>query len=220
MAEIPPHLSSVVGSLSDQNYEQSLALYRLWFDIGLTHCQIAPDKIFEDIRNNSRWEEVSPKDGQLFHPTAHLTLRFASDAESDSALAPHAAGLQSRLCAAILGSFFNDNIYLVRHPQGSDSKYFVSIANLIAGWANLGCLEESAIRSHILQSLTAHPKLYDHQADVLIVLFKLAGATFEAYADPSVVDRCFKLLKNHYSCNTVKGRLAQVRVANTVEGGH
>ena len=33
--------------------------------------------------------------------------------------------------------------------------------------------------------------------DALIILFKLAGATFEAYADPSVVDRCFELLKGH-----------------------
>ena len=39
--------------------------------------------------------------------------------------------------------------------------------------------------------------MYDHQADALIILFKLAGATFEAYADPSVVDRCFELLQGH-----------------------
>ena len=94
------------------------------------------------------------------------------------------------------------------------------MANLIASWANLGYVEESAIHDHILRSPTSFPKLCDHQASAIIVLFKIAGATFEAYADPSVVDRCFQLLKNHYSCNTVKGRLAQVRVANTVEGGH
>ena len=70
-------------------------------------------------------------------------------------------------------------------------------ANLLAHWANLGYVEEATIRDHILQSLISHPNLYDHQADALIVLFRLAGATFEAYADPSAVDRCFQLLKGH-----------------------
>jgi len=70
-------------------------------------------------------------------------------------------------------------------------------ANLIAHWANLRYVEEAAIRDHILQSLISHPKLYDRQVDVLTILFKLAGATFKAYADPTVFDRCFELLKGH-----------------------
>ena len=84
-------------------------------------------------------------------------------------------------------------------------------SNLIARWANSGHVDQATIRNHILQSLISHPKLYDHQADALIILFKIAGATFEAYADPSVVDRCFELLKNYYDRNSVKGRLVQVR---------
>ena len=74
---------------------------------------------------------------------------------------------------------------------------FYTNTNLIARYINLGYLEQAVIRNQILQSLTSHPRLGDHQADALIILFKLAGATFEAYADPSVVNRCFKLLKGH-----------------------
>ena len=67
------------------------------------------------------------------------------------------------------------------------------------------------------QSLISQPALWDHQADALIILFKLAGATFEAYADPSVVDRCFELLKGKYQSGDgyhgprVKRGLIQVR---------
>ena len=60
-------------------------------------------------------------------------------------------------------------------------------ANLIAHWAKLGFVEEDVIRNHILQSLISHPRLCGHQAGALIILLKLAGATFEAYAYPSMV---------------------------------
>ena len=226
MASIKQHLGSVVRGLSDQNYERSLASYRFWFDIGLTYSQITPDQTFNDILGSISSEAVSLEGDKLFHPAAHLIIRFASDAESDNALAPPTAGLQSRLCAHILQGFFESNLSCASYeewsPQAHLRNSFVSTANLIASWANLGYVEESAIRNHILQSLVSDLllKLYDFQACAVIVLFKIAGATFEAYADPSAVDRCFELLKNHYSCNTVKGRLVQVRVANTVEGGH
>ena len=221
MGCIQDRLRSVVEKLSDQNYEQSLALYSLLFDIGLTYCQISHDQIFDDVWKffNRGMAAVSPQDGKLFHPTTHLVIRFAGDAESDSALAPHTAGLQSRLCAKNLQSFFEINVGCSTHDSWANS--LISRASLIAGWANLGYVGESAIRNHILQLLISEslPKLSDYNADAIIVLFKIAGATFEAYADPSVVNRCFELLKNHYSCNTVKGRLVQVCVAHTVEGG-
>jgi len=62
------------------------------------------------------------------------------------------------------------------------------------------------IRNHILQSLISHPTLRYHQAYVLIILFKLAGPTFEAYADPSVVDRCFEFLKNYRLYDPERGK--------------
>ena len=98
---------------------------------------------------------------------------------------------------------------IILHSTHPDTNVCVE-ANLIAHWANLGYVEEAAIHNLILQSLISHPKLYDHQADVLIILFKLAGTTFEAYADPSVVNRCFELLKDHYNHSSVKKELVRV----------
>ena len=67
--------------------------------------------------------------------------------------------------------------------------------------------------------------LYDHQADVLGIPFKLAGAIFGGYTESSAVYRCFELLKDHKSnppnCShqqhrrehlRVRGWLVQVRV--------
>ena len=93
------------------------------------------------------------------------------------------------------------------HPE-----QFLADANFVAHWVNLGYVGESPVRNHILQSLISHPALYEHQADALIILFKLAGATFEKYVEPSVVDRCFELLKGYYGANSVKGQPVQVRV--------
>ena len=86
---------------------------------------------------------------------------------------------------------------------------FLADVNFIAHWANLGCLEESPIRNHILQSLISHPTLYSHQANALISLFKFAGATFEKYAGPSVVDRCFELHKSYYICSPMMDLLCR-----------
>ena len=194
-------LGLVIRNLSDQNYAESFASYRFWLDIGQTYYQIPPDQIFDVIWNNrtaSSWIELGSKT-QLIHSTAHLIVRFASDAESGHPLVSHSLGLQSRLCASSLREFFSNNVAAVWSGVSSDcSGNFYTDANFIAHWANLGYVEEAAIRNHILQSLISQPRLWNHQADALIILFKLAGATFEAYGDPSVVDRCFELLKDHY----------------------
>ncbi|KAF9646046.1 hypothetical protein BDM02DRAFT_3189170 [Thelephora ganbajun] len=215
MSEIENRLSWV-DILSDQTYEQSLAFYRLWFDVGHTYPQIPSDKVSDAIWNSRLSSVLDPeRDGKLIHPTAHLILRFASDAESDHILAPHSAGLKSRLCARGLRQFFDGNLANVQYKEnsyGRDSSVlwqFPADTNLIAHWANIGYIAETAIRNHILQSLISYPKLYDHQADALIILFKLAGATFGIYADPSVVNRCFELLKGHYGRDSYKGKLVQ-----------
>ena len=203
MAFIGGGLDSVVAKLSDENYTQSLDFYRLWFDIGQTYNQIPSDQIFDAIwANRGSGSMINPQDGKLIHSGTHLILRFASDVESDHILAPHTSGIQSRLCARSLQEFFNGNMRVasIRDCNSSSSSIendFCAEANLIAHWANLGYVEETTIRNHILQSLISHQKLYDHQADALVILFKIAGVTFEAYTDPSVVDRCFDLLKHH-----------------------
>ena len=187
-----------------------------------------PNKIIADIWGLRSSGAVSPRDDKLLHPTAHLILRFVNDVESDCILGPHNAGLGGRIGETIVREFFENIVLGIRkrdqrrEPELREIDYLVALdSNLLAWWANSGYVEEATISNQILQSLTSHPKLYDHQAIALIILFKLAGATFEAYADPSVVDRCFELLKGHYySRSTGKSRLVQVRVAPTVEGGH
>ena len=202
-------LDSVVGRLSDENYAQSFAFYRFWFDVGQTYHQIASDRIFGAIWNCRRTNSIDPEDGQLIHSTAHLIIRFASDAESDHLLAPQTSGLQNRLSTSSLREFFNSNMMLVTYEDNNwgnaPTGDFYANVNLMAHWANLGYVEEAAIRNHILQSLFSHPKLYGHQANALIVLFKLAGATFARYADPSVIDRCFKLLEGHHGRSVTWG---------------
>lgn len=210
---------------SDQNYEQSFDFYRFWFDIGRTHYQIPSDDPFDSIWASRETTLIDSARGKLIHPTAHLILRFACDAESDSVLAPHNSGLQSRLCASSLSDFFGTNMKVVQSKgtnvwTDATPQCFYADTNLIAHWSNIGFVEEAVIRNHILQSLISHPKLYDHQADALIILFKLAGATFEAYAGPSVVDRCFELLKDHYGHNSVEKKLVQVRARRPVKHGH
>ena len=188
-------LSLATCQLSNENYAQTLAFYRLWLDIKQTHHHQIPSDRFLEAIWNIRWKSPSMKGGQVIHPTARLILRFASDVESDHLLAPHSPELQSRICARILQEFFNGNLQACCRRVDEDKTCLD--ANLVAHWVNLGCVEEAVIRNHILQSLISHPKLYDHQADALVILFKLAGATFGAYADPSVIDRCLELLKDH-----------------------
>jgi len=202
--------------LSDQNYEQSFAFYRLWLDIQQAYPETPSDPTLDRIWRNRTTNSIVPVNGKLIHPTVHLILRFAGEAESDHILGLHTSGLQSRLCVTSLQAFFNHNANIAWNSErgcGSDFwREFYAEANLVAHWANLGRIEEAAIRNHILQSLISHPKLHDHQADGLIILFKLAGATFEAYADPSVFDRCFELIKGHYRPDSARGRLVQVGI--------
>ena len=240
MDEIKFRLSSAFSNLSDDTYEQSLSFYRLWFDIQHTYPEIPSDQTSDDIWNHRGSMKVKPEAGELFHSTAHLILRLARDAEADYILGSHSTSLQSHLCSRTLRNFFQNNMKGVRcrdaldaicrrsgyngdpgqiRPSGYGSKLEEIKAinlqsavdsNLIAHWANSGCMTEAAIRNHILQSLVSHPKLYDHQADTIIILFKIAGATFEAYADPPAVDRCFELLKDHYNRDLKKAKLVQV----------
>ena len=195
-------LDVTFGRLSDQNYAESFNFYRLWFDIGHAYHQIPSDRIFDTIWSyrvvNSKIDLLR---GQLIH-SAESILRFARDAESDHILAPHSFRLQSRLSTSALQEFFGYNMCAAR-GDGHQALEFYTATNFVAHWANLGYVDENVIHSRILQSLISHPKLHDHQAYALIILFKLAGATFEAYVDPSVVDRCFELLKGHCTYDPV-----------------
>jgi len=179
MWTIEEALGFVVGELSDKNYARSLAFYRFWFETGGDYLEIPPDPIFNAIWNHrGEGSSIYHDYGQIFHASAHLILRFASDAESDHVLAPHSSDLQSRLCARSLREFTSNNLMVARYGNDTVASFYADV-NFVAHWANLGYVEESAIRNHILQSLISHPILYRHQAFALIILFKLAGATFE-----------------------------------------
>src|ERR1700753_4129301 len=119
MEYIKKELASTVEGLSDKNYEQSLDFYRLWFDIGRAHVDIQPTQTLDDIWAACRSPStVNPGKGQLFHPAAHLIIRFAGDLESDPVLGPLSVGLQSRLCARLLESFFGQVMIGVWQRRG------------------------------------------------------------------------------------------------------
>jgi len=162
------------------------------------------DRFFRDIRDNKGGGSAEDPISALTHSDAHLIVRFASDIESDRILSPHDSGLRSHLCTESLREFFRDNMVIVSRTDRGHGLHMARLLHefyvhtgLIAHWANLGCMEESMIRNRILQSLISYPRLYEHQANALLTLFKLAGAIFGTYAGPSVIDRCFELLKNY-----------------------
>ena len=194
MKNIQRGLGSAVSGLSDQKYEKSLAYFRFWFGIGQTYSQVPPDLIFDVICDCRATGHSRGSD--FIYPNAHQVLRFVSDVESDTILGLHSAGLRSRFCTRILRDFFDTNLETMHNGCNAPERFYMD-ANLIAHGINLGYIEEDAIRNHILQSLLSHHELYGHQAIALAILFKMAGATFEAYVDPAVVDRFFELLKNH-----------------------
>ena len=145
-----------------------------------------------------------------------MIVRFITDVDAESDSTP---GLQSCLSIRILNEFFSSNLRII-NDAGDQEANFLTDANLIAHWANLGCVEETTIRNYILQSLISRPRLFDLLAQALIIMFKIAGATFEAYVDPAVIDRCFNLLGALYSRDSAKGRLVQVCAPRPVKGGH
>ena len=169
MGSIQEAYGLLVCDISKENYDQSFTCYRLWSEIAQTYSQNHPDGVFDSICDNRASSAIDPASGKLIHPTAHLIVRFASDAESDPILSPQSVGLQSRLCARTLRDFFEKNMVNVRcaaRKCWDDFAYdFLSHANFIAHWVNLGYVEEVAIRNHILQSLISHPTPRYHQVN-------------------------------------------------------
>ena len=242
MRNIQKALDSTIGSLSDERYEQSLDFFRLWFRIGQNYSQnplgetpgpqvlaTTPkkkkkkkkktqnpsDPIFDAIygcRMAGLWNVDRFLAGYLI---GHLIPRFVDDVESDPAFAPYNTGLRGRFCTRIVQEFFDGNLDAASTGESLASIEFYVDVNLIAHCANLGYLEEDLIRDYILQSLIYHPKLHDHQADALAILFKIAGATFGAYGHPAVVSRCFELLRSHTYHNTAGGRRLELIQVNT-----
>ena len=213
MRNIQNALGSAVSCLSNERYEQSLDYFRLWFRIGQNYSQNPSDLIFNAIFGNrlkGSWNGPSVFKG---YSIGHLIPRFVGDVESDPIFAPYSVGLRNRFCDRILQEFFDGDLEAIHKRHSWDSKQFYVDANLIAHCANLGYIEEDMIRDYVLQSLISHQKLEDHQVIALLVLFRIAGATFEAHVDPAVFDRCFQLLKNHSFPDGSYGALAIPQVS-------
>ena len=212
MRNIQQALGSAISSLSDKRYKQSLDYFRFWFRIGQKYSQNLPDLIFDAIygyRAGGLWNDKRYLNG---YSVGHLIPRFVDDVESDPVFAPYSAGLRNRFCARILQEFFDGDLETMNTGVHCASAQFYANVNFIAQYANLGYIEEDMIRDYIFQSLISHPKLHDHQVDALVILFKIAGATFEAYVDPVVFDRCFQLLKDHKYSNRAGGRPEVIQV--------
>lgn len=217
MSSVEDTLRDLIDGLSEENYDVIFAQYRFWLDIGSAYTYInVQDQVNDAI---SRIAQPGSWEG-LIHPTTHLLVRFIGDVEADPKISRHVPGLRVQRCASALRSFVSETFSLKAWGGRGRSSFFLTEVNLIARWANLGYVEEEAIRDHILQSLISHQGLYDHQADALFILFKLAGPTFEAYTDPSVFDHCFELLRSHCGSDQVKMELLQVCAPQMAECNH
>ncbi|KAF9646043.1 hypothetical protein BDM02DRAFT_3189167 [Thelephora ganbajun] len=217
MSSLRGTLSNLVRNLSEENYDQSLAQYCYWLDVGTVYGHIGHDQVYNDAQQILRSDSVG-HEWRLIHPTAHLFFRFVGDMES-KIVPGDASEFHKQHCTRTLASCF-DMIHHCPYLTSGSSPPLLTSMNLVAHYANLGFVEEALIRNYIIQPLIkiTHPKLYDPQADALIILFKLAGATFENYVDPSVVDRCFELLKNHYLRGSVSYKLVQEVVGSRERG--
>ena len=217
MLNIEQALGSAVSNLSDQNYEQSLRFYRLWFELAHTYSRsdATSDLIFNAVCSWKHRRTTGGQSSSIIFPTAPLVLRFATDLESDHTLASYTEGLRNRLCSDILHDFLDADLGLVLGTYAVGNGFYID-TNLIAHCANLGYIEEATIRNHILQPLISHPRLYDHQASALYILFKLAGATFCAYADAATIDRCFELFRGHPNAGGEFIQVSGLREGSTV----
>ena len=187
-------LGRLVSSLSEENYEKTVFDYRFWMKIGATHGWIPDDQLHNDVWGNMRPELVypSPSTFHLIHPTTHLLLKFIADVEPNPD-----SPTRAQLCHSSLRGFFADNsdFYFRTQFQQDDWRRYYTNVNLLAHSVNEGYLNLEDVRDHILQSLTLQPIPSFCQLQSLIVLLKIAGATFAAYVDPPVMDRCLHLLK-------------------------
>jgi len=196
--------------ISEKNYDRTFSAYRFWIKLGAARGSASNHQLYSDastrcnlikipyctgaaIQYNNKTHHGAS--GQLIHSNVHLLLRFITDAERDPALSTYAIGLHDRLCHESLEQFFRQGLGFVPSPNSDQLREFYTRVNLIAHWVNLGYVKLEDVRDHILQSLTLQPAVYDHQLNSLMILLKISGATFATYVDPSVMDRCYDLLK-------------------------
>ena len=236
----PWPLAKLLYNISETNYDSTFSTYRFWYGLGATHGGMSNHQLYNDLLSNPRADlttlsfEWIPMDkqsrrrgekpqftgkGQLIHNDAHLLLRFITDAEKDPILSTHAIGLHDRLCRESLEQFFRKTLDDVPGGWAAEQwlSEFYTRVNLIAHWVNLGYAKLEDVRDYILQSLALQPTVYDHQLNSLMILLRISGATFAAYVDPSIMDRCCALLTpSNLKNRLVLTGLAQVRALISV----
>jgi len=220
-------LVKLLYGLSEANYGSTFSAYRFWIELGAAHGGVSNDQLYNDIlsctttgpdlvtlgwswgSSTGTWRYTAT--GQPIHSNAHLLLRFTTDAELDPTLSTYAIGLHDRLCRELLKQFFKQSLDYISEAEATPE--FYTRVNFIAHWINLGFVSLEDVRDRILQSLTLQPTVYPHQLNSLTILLKISGATFAAYVDPSVMDRCCDLLKpsNLTADKKVLAELAEVR---------
>ena len=199
-------LIKLLHGLSEENYHSKFSAYRFWIKFGAAHGGVSNHQLYNDLVSDASMRPdliVIPgtyiAKAELLHSNVHLLLRFITDAELDPALSTHAIGLHDRLCRESFEQFSRKVLDYIpgtwNGPTPEKLREFYTRVNLIAHWVNLGYVKLEDVRDHILQSLAFQPVVYPHQLNSLIILLKISGATFAAYVDPSVMDRCCDLLK-------------------------
>jgi len=219
-------LMKLLYGLSEANYSSTFSAYRFWIELRAAHGAVSNHQLYNDILSYTTtgpdlvtfgWNCCGYSDGtyqytafgQPIHSNVHLLLRFITDAELDPALSTYAIGLHDRLCRESLEQFFRESLDYISGKEATAE--FYTRVNFIAHWVNLGFVPLEDVRDHILQSLTLQSTVHPHQLNSLAILLKISGATFAAYVDPSVMDRCCDLLKQSDRSKPVFTELAQVR---------
>ena len=207
MSNLRETLRDLARKLSEENYDESFPHYRFWLGLGRARGKLTVQNQVDD----DMWQIVRTDSSKnLINPTTRLFIRFIGDIEGDQKIAGHASGLHRRYCESTLDRFFERNLALAKSWDKDRSSFFTDV-NLIAHWINLGYVDKALTRDYILPSLISHPRAYVQGVEALIILFKLAGATIEAYVSQSVVDHCLESLKIQYHGDSMEGKLVQVR---------
>lgn len=205
---ISAFLKELVSNLSEENYEKTLSDYRFWMKIGTTHGCALNNKLQDDILNNRKPDLVYPTSSRLIHPTSQRLLQFITDVEQHLVSPTH-----TRLSRSLLNEFFDRNLRLGSQSTiySSELSSFYTNVGFLAHWVNLGYIGVEDVRDNILQSLTFRPVPLDHQLHSLLILLKIAGATFAVYVDPSIMDRCLNVLKSRSNMKSEVTALTKVR---------
>ena len=216
--------TNLLRTLSEENYDGLFSAYRHWIELEAARVGVTNRKLYNDVLGSTRPDLISLPyviggmwsngvGGNLIHDKAQLLLRFISDAGQDPTLSTYAVGLHEQLCRSSLDEFFGQILAYILGSSEAQLSEFYTRTNLIAHWVNLGYVKLKDVRDRILQSLTMNPTPLPYQLNSLMILLKISGATFAAYVDPSVMDRCCDLLKpSNLGYKLVLTGLAEVRV--------